>query len=60
MKYSKEQRTELAAAVAGKRIASLEWSEEADGSEGYWVMVFDDGSEICFRLMAELVAAGSG
>jgi len=50
-----EWRASLSAAVQGKTIQSLEWSAEADGSDGYWVMTFTDGSEVCFaRTMAEL------
>lgn len=38
----------------GKVIASLEWSAGEDGEDGYWVMTFTDGTEICFdRTMAE-------
>lgn len=50
-----EERERLSAAVAGKTVASLEWEDEAD-PRPYWVMTFDDGSEICFVDMAELAA----
>jgi hypothetical protein len=53
--YTKEQRESLSREAAGKVIKSLEWSAEPDGSDGYWVMTFDDDSEISFRLMVELV-----
>jgi len=51
VKYSKEQRTQISEEAKGKIIESLEYDEEG----GYWVMTFTDGSEICFRFMAELV-----
>ena len=34
----------------GLKVDSLEFEEDGD----YWVMTFESGSEICFRLMAEL------
>lgn len=49
-----EERNRIIDAVKGRQVVSLEWSTEPDGSDGYWVMNFDDGSEICFRFMAEL------
>jgi len=36
-----------------KRLYWEEDDEEGDG-EGYWVMDFEDGSELSFRMMAEL------
>ena len=54
MIYSAEQRRQIAEQAAGKTVESLEWSAEPDGSDGYWVMTFTHGSEICFRFMAEL------
>ncbi len=54
MIYSVEQRRQIAEQAAGKVVGSLEWSAEPDGSDGYWVMTFTDGSETCFRFMAEL------
>lgn len=51
MRYTDRQRQEISAQAAGKVVESLEWEPE-DG--GYWVMTFTSGSEISFRLMAEL------
>lgn len=51
MIYTKEQRQQISAQAAGKKVESLAYEEE-DG--GYWVMTFDDDSEISFRFMAEL------
>jgi hypothetical protein len=51
MRYTSEQRQQISEQAKGRVIKSLEW-ESADG--GYWVMTFADGSEISFRLMAEL------
>ena len=49
MRYTPEQRKRIAVGAAGKRVQSLEWDDD-----GYWVMVFGDGTEISFRFMAEL------
>ena len=60
-KITDEWRAAFGAALRGKTIAALEWSAEADGSDGYWVMTFTDGSETCFsRTMAELAIEGAG
>ena len=37
---------------AGKTIQKCEWDED-----GYWVFTFTDGSELCFKSMAELEVA---
>jgi hypothetical protein len=53
--YTPEQRKRLIEEAKGKRVASLEWWEpDGPGDIGYWVMSFEDGSEVSFRLMAEL------
>lgn len=49
--WTAEQRAEICAQAAGKTVESLEWDPEGR----YWAMTFTDGSEICFRFMAELV-----
>lgn len=49
MEYTEEQRKMLSEEAKGKTVESLEWDED------YWVMTFTDGTETCFRLMAELV-----
>ena len=51
MIYTDEMRTRMAEDVKGKVVKSLEWDKE----DGYWVMEFTDGTELCFRMMAELV-----
>jgi hypothetical protein len=53
MEYTGEQRERIGGQAAGKTIASLEWDD--DPGARYWVMVFTDGTELCLRLMAELV-----
>jgi hypothetical protein len=52
MKYTAEQRRQIGEEAAGKTVKSLEY--EADPSARYWVMTFTDGSEVSFRLMAEI------
>lgn len=48
-------RSDVSEGAKGKTIESLEWSEEPDGGDGYWVMTFTDGSEITWSLsMAEV------
>ena len=55
MIYDERMRTSISEQCKGKKVDSLEY-EAADEETGpYWVMTFDDGSEICFRFMAELV-----
>jgi hypothetical protein len=49
MKYTKSQRDAISAQAQGKRIESMEYDEEG----AYWVLTFDDGSEMCVRLMTE-------
>jgi hypothetical protein len=55
VRYSPEQRKAIAAQARGNVVRDLEWSEETDETDGYWVMTFEDNTELCFRLMAELV-----
>ena len=50
MKYTLQQQEQISREAAGKRVQSLEY----DSVGRYWVMTFDDGSEINFRFMAEL------
>jgi hypothetical protein len=54
MTYTQEQRERLSREAAGKTVESLEWSPPDASGGGYWVMTFTDGSEVSFRLMAEL------
>ena len=49
-KYTDTQRKEISDEAKGKKVESLEWVPD----ERYWAMTFNDASEICFRLMAEL------
>jgi hypothetical protein len=51
MIYTDAQRKQISEEATGRVIKSLEWESE----DGYWVMTFTDDSEICFRLMAELI-----
>lgn len=51
MRYTEEQRQQIAADAAGKIVQELMWEGDAGG---YWVMTFEDGSEISFRFMAEI------
>jgi len=50
MEYNKEQRESLIKESIGKTIIGLEW----DSEDKYWIMEFNDGSEMSFRFMAEL------
>jgi hypothetical protein len=50
MIYTPEQRREISEQAVGKTVKSLEWDDGA-----HWVMTFTDGTETCFRFMAELV-----
>lgn len=52
MEYTAEMRERISGDAKGKTVESLEWEPE-DG--GYWVMTFEDGTEISFRFMAELI-----
>lgn len=36
----------------GKKIVDTEWCEE----DKYWTFIFEDGSELSFRLMKDIVA----
>lgn len=51
MIYTDAERKQISEEATGRVIKSLEWEPE----DGYWVMTFTDDSEICFRLMAELI-----
>jgi hypothetical protein len=51
--YTPSQRERIAEQFKGKKIERAEYVE-ADG-DGYWVIYFEDGSEIAFRFMAEIV-----
>ena len=53
--YTPEQREEMIQQVKGKRVQDLYYEDQDTKSGPYWVMTFDDGSETCFRFMAELV-----
>lgn len=48
---SAEQRNRFVKDAVGKTIESVEWVDD----EAYWVFVFTDETEICVRLMTELV-----
>lgn len=50
MEYSQEQRDQIIASVLGNTVQDLYYEKEG----GYWVMVFSNGTETCFRFMAEL------
>lgn len=50
MKYTPQQRTETSESAIGKTVESLDYDED----DNYWVMTFNDGTETCFRFMAEL------
>ena len=53
MGMTEKQRARITADAAGKTVQSLTWEDDSEDARGYWVMVFTDGSEISFRLMAE-------
>jgi hypothetical protein len=60
MRFSEEQRRHISRQAVGRFVEVLEYVEPVPGETGcaagdYWVMRFDDGSEISFRFMAELV-----
>jgi hypothetical protein len=57
MKYTPGQREKFAKEGAGKTVASLEYDDDPSG--GYWSMLFTDGTEISFRLMAEIAGDGT-
>lgn len=52
---SKEWRDMVGKHADGRRIKTLRWS-----AAGYWVLTFEDGSEICFNLTMAEVSAGVG
>jgi hypothetical protein len=54
MKYTPEQRESLIQQAKGKVIESMEWFDD----DGYWLIAFTDGSEMCVRLMAESEPGG--
>jgi hypothetical protein len=54
VKYTAEQRRAIIEQGPGKTVKSLEYDAGGHGG-GHWVMTFTDGTEICFRFMAELV-----
>jgi len=51
MIYTNEQRQIISEEAKGKTVNSMEW----DDVDNYWVITFTDESEICVRLMAELI-----
>ena len=58
MRYTEDQRKSISEQAAGKRVESLEYVSETSHrgrDESYWVMTFDDETEISFRFMAEIV-----
>ncbi len=52
MTYDAKMRAKIIETAKGKVVKSLEWVDDVDGP--YWVMTFDDDSEISFRFMVEL------
>lgn len=55
MNYSEEQRVLIGSEIKGKTIAAMYWSDGLPPIGGYWVLEFTDGSEMCVRLMAEVM-----
>lgn len=51
-RLTQEQKDRTARDAIGRVVAELEWCDEP-GQPGYWMMTFQDGSEICLRLMVE-------
>ena len=49
MKYTVEQKQEIIKTMKGRVVECLEY----DDIVGYWIMEFTDGTEFCFRFMAE-------
>ena len=39
--------------IKGRTVSNL--YEVEDESPSYWVMEFDDGSEMCFKFMSEII-----
>jgi len=56
MTYTKEQRERLSADIKGKKVERLHYEDGDEESGPYWVMEFEGGGEINFRLMAEIVS----
>ncbi len=52
MIYTPEQREMMIADIKNKIVANMEYIGD-DGPPSYWVITFTDGSEICFKFMAE-------
>jgi len=52
--YTDEMRERISEEAQGKVVDSLVWEPEGPDDVGYWIMTFDDGTEITFRLMAEI------
>lgn len=50
-RFNEELKNRMSQDAVGKVVASLEYEQEED----HWVMTFEDGSEMSFRFMAELV-----
>lgn len=50
-----KQRQQISAESKGKIIESMEW----DDKDKYWVITFTDSSEMCVRLMADIVMAAA-
>lgn len=61
--FSASTRERMIADAKGKIVESLHFEEGTQASkanskgeeDGYWVLTFEDGTEISFRFMAELV-----
>lgn len=51
IRYTPEQRERISNDSKGKVIKSVDW----DDVDRYWVMTFEDGSEMSFRFVAELI-----
>jgi len=54
MIYSKQQRDQLSAEIAGKKVERLYYEDKDEDSGPYWVMEFEGGGEISFRFMTEI------
>jgi hypothetical protein len=54
MRYNQQQRDQISKDCKGRIIRSMEWVPPEGDMDGYWVMIFKDGSEISLRLMAEM------
>lgn len=51
MIFTPEMKQQIIDSSKGKIISSLEYDDE----DKYWIMNFEDGSEMCFRFMSELI-----